>query len=224
MLQSLGPDIWHEEHNFSSMGIRISSRMTVVRLADGRLWLHSPIPISADTRARLAALGEVGYIVAPNRFHHLYAGDCARAFPAAAVFGAPGLDSKRPDLPMRILGPAPEPAWDASLSQVFVEGMPTLNETVWFHRPSRSLIVTDLVQYVAGDVALSARLYMGLMGVYHRIAVPNGVRLLIRDREALGRSIRQILRWDIERVVFSHNTVLQQNAYAAVERALLAVL
>lgn len=65
---------------------------------------------------------------------------------------------------------------------------------------------------------------MGLMGVYRRVAVPNGVRLLKRNRAALRRTIRRILRWDIERVVFAHDTILRQHAYVTVERALLAVL
>lgn len=224
MLEPVAPGIWHQQHHFSVLGVRASSRMTVVRLADGKLWLHSPVPISAEMKAELAALGEVAFIVAPNRFHHLYAGDCAAAFPSAVLYGARGLAKKRPDLQMRVLRDVPEPEWESELDQVLVEGMPALNETVWFHRASRTLIVTDLCQYVGGGVPLSARLYTGLMGVYRRLAVSRAVRLAIKDRAALARSVERILAWDFDRVILSHNLILERDAYAGVKRALEAAL
>jgi hypothetical protein len=224
MPQPVAQDIWHQQHALSVMGIRATSRMTVVRLAGGRLWLHSPIPVSPDLVAELASLGQVAYIVAPNRFHHLYVGQWAAAFPDAIVFGAPGLEQKRRDLVMRRLGIAADPGWEHDLGQVFIEGVPTLNETVWYHHKSRTLIVTDLCQHIAGDLPLSSRLYAGVMGVRRRPAVSNGVRLVIKDRAALARSLRQILQWDIERVVFAHNVILRQNAYEALRRAFEEVL
>lgn len=224
MLQPVAQDIWHQQHALSVMGIRATSRMTVVRLAGGRLWLHSPIPVSPDILAELASLGQVAYIVAPNRFHHLYVGQWAAVFPDATVFGAPGLEDKRPDLVMRPLRNVAEPEWERDLGQVFVEGVPTLNETVWYHYASRTLIITDLCQHIAGDLPLSSRLYAGLMGVRRRPAVSNGVRLVIKDRAALARSVRKILQWDVGRVVFAHNVILERNAYETLRRAFDEVL
>jgi hypothetical protein len=180
-----------------------------------------------DLARRPCATGGAGagaFIIAPNRFHHLYVGPCAAAYPAATVFGAPGLATKRRDLVMRQLGHAPEPGWEQDLGQVFVEGVPTLNETVWYHYKSRTLIVTDLCHYMAGDLPLSSRLYAGVMGVRRRLAVSNGVRLVIRDRAALARSVRKILQWDIDRVVLAHNVILERHAYDALKRAFEEVL
>jgi uncharacterized protein DUF4336 len=102
------------------MGMRVSSRMTVVRLRDGKLWLHSPVPVSPQLRAQLGELGEVAFIVAPDRYHHLFVDACVQAFPHAAVFGAPGLAAKRPDLRgMRELRDHAEPEWAGELEQVF---------------------------------------------------------------------------------------------------------
>jgi len=224
MLDPVAPGLWHRQHRFSTFGIGTSTRMTVVRLGDGTLWVHSPVPLAPDLRARVVALGDVAWIVAPNRFHHLYAGEWAAAFPHATLLGAPGLAAKRPDLALRTLGPVPEPAWARDLGQVFVAGLPMLNETVWCHHASRSLIVTDVLQYVNGQVPLSARLYTGLMGVYHRVAVPNAIRLAIRDRAAFARSVESILAWDFDRVVFAHNVILENNAHGTVRAALEAVL
>ena len=66
------PDqIWIAEYPIRYAGCRFNSRMTIVRLQDGRLWVHSPGPITADTRAEIAALGTVAYLIAPGTFHHL---------------------------------------------------------------------------------------------------------------------------------------------------------
>src|SRR4051812_3238185 len=112
MLQSVATDIWHAQHKFKAGGLAVSSRMTVVRLRDGRLWLHSPIALSAALVQQLNALGEVAYIVAPNKFHHLFAQQAVQAFPTAQLYGPGGLRRKRPDLSNLIaLPPAPIAAW-----------------------------------------------------------------------------------------------------------------
>jgi hypothetical protein len=221
MLQPVGRNVWHVPHHFTSMGLRLFSRMTVVRLHGGRLWLHSPVPISPQVREQLGELGEVAFIVAPNRFHHLFAGTCSQAFPDAVLFGAPGLAAKRPDLQgMRTLGGQPEAQWAGELDQVFVEGIPALNETVWFHRDSRTLIITDLCQWWTGSMPVTARAYASLTGIRKRLAVPLTVRLVIRDKAALAHSARRILQWDFERAVVAHNAIIDDGAYEAVKRAL----
>ena len=107
MLQALAPNLWHTTHHFKANGLAISSRMTVVRLASGKLWLHSPVPFTPALQAELKALGEVGTIVAPNKMHHLFAGECAALYPEAQLYGAPGLRKKRPDLNQMQDLPAP---------------------------------------------------------------------------------------------------------------------
>jgi hypothetical protein len=225
MLQPIGQNIWHVPHHFTSMGMRIATRMTVVRLRDGKLWLHSPVPVSPQVREQLDELGEVAFIVAPNRYHHLFVGPCMEAFPHAAVFGAPGLAAKRPDLRgMRELGCEAEPQWACELDQVFVEGIPVGNEVVWFHRESRTLILADLCQCWTGPMPFTARLYGRLTGVLGRFAVPLTIRLIVKDKAAFARSLRKILQWDVRRVVMAHNAIIEEDAHAAVKRALDSVL
>jgi hypothetical protein len=220
MLQPVAHNIWHLPHHFTAMGVRVASRMTVVRLGGNRLWLHSPVPVSPLVREQLDALGEVAFIVAPNRSHHLFAGACAEAFPHAALFGAPGLAAKRPDLRgLRELGAASEPGWQDELDQVFVAGTPVMNETVWLHRESRTLILTDLCQWWPGSLAPSARLYAALTGVRAQLAVPYTVRLIVKDRAALRASLQRILQWDFGRVVMAHNVIVEEGAHEAVRHA-----
>lgn len=220
MLIQLAPNLWHLQRGFKTAGLPMTSRMTVVRFADGRLWIHSPVSFGDDVHAQLTELGEVAWIVAPNCYHHLFAKACQRAFPNARLYGAPKLAAKRPDLAgMHTLGPTIEAAWADELEQMLVGGMPLLNELVWFHKASGTLIATDVLQWLRGGLPLPAVLFAHLMGVRKRLAVSRTVRLATRDKAAAADSARAILRWPFTRVVMAHNAVIEQDAHAEVERA-----
>lgn len=220
MLQTIAPKLWHVPHTFKANGIAAPTRMTVVQLKSASLWLHSPVPISVALRAQLLALGPVAYVVAPSKTHHLFVADCMATFPQAALFGAPGLPAKKPDLPaMQELKPVADPAWQDDLAQIFFAGIPFANESVWFHKPSRSLIITDLLQCYQGELSLGVRMYARMTGTRNHLAVPTTVRWLVKDRAAARASAMQILGWPFERVIVAHNAIIDTDAHAAVEKA-----
>lgn len=220
MLESIAPDIWHLQHHFVISGLKVSSRMTVIRLHDGALWLHSPVPLSVEVIKQLIKLGEVRYIVAPNKMHHLFLSEAIAAFPNAKLFGAPGLRSKRPDLLNLIeLQRSIEPEWAKDLCQTFFDGMPIGNETVWFHKTSSTLIVTDLCQWWIGPLPFASKFYAVLTGVRHELAVPRTIRLMIKNKEASRASAEQMLDYPFKRVVVAHNAIIETGAHAAVKRA-----
>jgi hypothetical protein len=219
MLTSIAANVWTVQHYFAVNGVPTSSCMTVVRLNNGRLWLHSPVPIAAQDKVQLDSLGDVCYIVAPNLAHHLFVLDLATHYPLAKVYGAPGLAAKRPDLVgLQTLSLDPGP-WTPDLEGILFGGMPKVNETVWFHAPSGTLILTDICQCWMGPLAWQARWWAQLSGVRMRFDVPLIVRLLTRDRLAARASAQQVLRWPIERVVVGHNTVIQHDAKAQLVHA-----
>lgn len=220
MLNAIAPDIWHVQHNFTVNGLPVSSRMTIVRLSNGGLWLHSPVPLDAHDRAQLEALGKVEYIVAPSKTHHLFVSDCVAHFPGAKLFGAPGLSVKRPDLVnMTELVPGAKREWSGELDEVFFDGIPLGNETVWFHKPSKTLIVTDLCQWWQGDLPFAAKAYAHLTGVRKRLAVPRTIRMIVKNRQAARASAQKILQWPFERVTVAHNAIVEEHAYASVKQA-----
>ncbi len=220
MLEQLVPNLWHMERGFKAAGLPVSSRMTVVRFADGRLWLHSPIRFDEAVAAQLRGLGTVAWIVAPNRAHHLFAKHALRMFPQAALYGAPGLAAKRPDLAgMTELGDVAPPEWRHELDQVCIRGMPFVTEVVWFHKASRTLIVTDVLQCWGGDLDWRVAAYARLTGVRSKLDVPRTVRLVTRDRAKAAGSARLVLQWPFTRVITAHNSIVEQDAHAAVARA-----
>src|SRR6185369_5835835 len=80
-LRALAPDLWVADRGQTFYGLPVGTRMTVIRLADGSLLLHSPVELDAGLRQELDAVGHVRYVVAPNRVHHLYAGRVAESYP-----------------------------------------------------------------------------------------------------------------------------------------------
>jgi hypothetical protein len=144
-----------------------------------------------------------------------------QAFPTAQLYGPGGLRRKRPDLSNLIaLPPTPIPDWADDFDQLLFDGFPAGAETVWFHKASRTLILTDICQWWQGELPLLARFYAMLTGVRDALAVPRTVRWLVKDKAAARRSATRILQWPIERVVVAHNSVIERDAMAQLRRAL----
>jgi hypothetical protein len=220
MLSRITDDLWHVPHQFKANGLTACTRMTIVRLNNGSLWLHSPVPLDQKTADAVRELGTVRYIVAPSKMHHLFVKDCLAVFPDAKVYGVPGLPEKRPDLVgMQVLGPAAESEWQDDMDQLLFAGIPFGNETVWFHRSSKTLILTDLCQWWQGNLPFAARLYAQLTGVRKQFAVPHTVRWLVKDRAAARASAAKILQWPFERVIVAHHVILERQAHATVRTA-----
>jgi hypothetical protein len=217
-LRACDADLFVTEQPLRFVGLEIGTRMSVVRLRESQLLLHSPVRLDAALRAELDALGEVRFVVAPNRFHHLFAGEAASAYPKAELYGAPGLERKRSDLDLQVLGPDAPPGWAGQLEQCLVEGFPLVNEVVFFHPPSRTLLACDLAFGVGPEQPLSTRLFLRLGGV--RGFGPTYLeRLLARDRVAARRSLERILDWDFSRVVVAHGPVLESGGREALRRS-----
>jgi len=214
VLRELARDIWVVERPQRFYGIEVGTRMTVMRLADGNLLLHSPVALDAALRRELDAIGRVRYAVAPNRVHHLYAGEVAAAYPQSRLWVAPGLARKRPDLVfVDVLGDDAPPEWRGVVDQVFFRGRPYENEVVFLHRASRTLILCDLAFNFGPRSAAPTRVLMRLIRSYGRFGPSTLDPWLIRDRRAARESLERILAWDFDRVVVAHGDVLESGGH-----------
>jgi len=215
-LRPLAPDLWVADRPQTFYGLPVGTRMTVIRLADGALLLHSPVALDAQLRAELDAIGRVRYVVAPNRVHHLYAGDVATVYPEARLWVGPGLERKRPDLQFEaVLGNEAPGEWRDVVEQTFFRGRPYENEVVFFHRPSRTLVLCDLAFNFGPGTATPTRLLMQLIRSYGTFGPSKLDPLLIRDRVAARASLERILAWDFDRVVVAHGDVLESGGREA---------
>jgi len=150
------------------------------------------VALDRELRAELDAIGRVCFAVAPNRVHHLYAGEVARAYPEVRLWLAPGLERKRPDLVFEALLSDEAPAeWRGELDQTFFRGRPYENEVAFFHRASRTLVLCDLAFNFGPDAALATRLLMKGLRSYGRLGPSKLDPLLIRDRPAARASLER---------------------------------
>ncbi len=198
-------------------------RMTLFGVPGG-LAVHSAIRLDDATLPRLDALGEPRLILVPNALHHSEAGFYALRHPGARVLVPAEARRRLSSLLPRIDGTLDDD-WprdvDAVLERAPLRGT-RFAEVAFLHRPSRTLVLTDLCFHLASaDLPPLARLLMRLNGAVDRLAVTRLARLaFIQDRRALARSLESVLAWDFDRVIVSHGRVLESGGHAAFERAM----
>ena len=222
MLTPLADNLWDYNAPLSILGMSLGHRMTVARLQNGALWVHSPVAYTPELATELAALGPVEHVVAPNAMHDTYLEGWFQAYPEARFHGARGFSKFRPDLKFTDqLGDTADAAWADQFDQHMVRGMPRLNEVVFLHRPSRTLILTDLAFNLGSEMPLLSRVMLKINGCYNCFAASRLLRTTIKDRAALRASLDKILAWDFDRIVLSHGRNLDRggrellrNAYA----------
>jgi hypothetical protein len=224
MLTEIEKNLWIVEGGaVRFLGIPYPTRMTVVRLADGSLWIHSPIQLDSALTEELQALGPVRYLISPNKLHHLFMGEWAERWPEARTYASPGLAKRRKDLRFDAeLGDRPEPDWAEEIDQVIFRGSFAMEEVVFFHRPSRSVIVTDLVQkFDPASLAWFQRAVMRLDGMVGPDgSTPREWRLSFWNRRAAREALRKALAWDPERILLAHGEWVRGNGREALERSL----
>nr|WP_298137437.1 DUF4336 domain-containing protein [uncultured Pseudomonas sp.] len=224
MLTRVGDDIWTVEGPAVPFyGMPYSTRMTVVRLADGALWLHSPVPVSEPLRRELAALGEVQYLIAPNKLHHLFIQQWLLAFPDARAYAPPGLEAKRPDIAFaKQLTTQPEPAWSTDIDQSLFTGSALMQEMVFFHKPSKTLIVADLIENFEPQ---SLNTWQRVLARLAGILAPNGktpidwrLSFIFGKREA-RHSLATLLAWEPENIILAHGECVFGDAQAFLRKS-----
>ena len=210
---------------FAGVGLPFPTRMTVIRLGRGRLWLHSPTEPTPGLRAEVDALGPVGHLIAPNKLHYWWVGDWKAAYPEALAYAAPGARERAATRRVAFdldLGAQPPAAWADEIEQVLVPGG-FMAEVVFFHRRSRTLILTDLIENFEPDKVRSAwlRLLMRLGGVMHpRGSTPRDLRLtFLGHRQAMRRAVATMIGWQPQHVIVAHGRCYHENAQGELERA-----
>lgn len=222
-LRQFAPDIWIADGPVTSFhGFAYSTRMAVIRLSNGKLFVWSPVALSESLRASVGALGPVCHLVSPNALHHLFLEEWKDAFPAARVYATPRLRRKRKDLTFDAeLGDVAEPGWAADIDQVVVRGSFALTEVVFFHRSSHTALFADLIQNFPRDWFKGWRGFLARHGgiVAPNPSAPGDWRASFLNRRAARGALDKILAWQIERVLIAHGTLPIEDGAALVRRA-----
>jgi hypothetical protein len=202
-------------------GPGLPARTTIVRLGDGGLVVISPPPVSLGGLEALDALGPVAHVVAPNSFHYLYAVEFLERYPGAELHVSPGLAQRVPGLPdtARELDAAP-PAWRGAIELAVLRASPTVSETLLFHVPSGTLVISDAAFHMTRFERAWERLFWRAMGVPAGFGPSRSARwLLLRDEEAVRPVLRRAAEWPIRRIVVAHGDAVETDAAAAFQAA-----
>lgn len=160
-------EIWTFDQLQGILYVAVPIRMTAIKLSAGGLLIYAPIAPTPEclklVRELEVTYGSVKYIILPTASgleHKVFAGPFARHFSDAQVFVAPGQWSFPVNLPLSWLGfPAsrtqilPRDSKQAPFAEEFdyaILGPISLKlgsfvEVAFYHKPSRSLLVTDTI-------------------------------------------------------------------------------
>lgn len=189
--------------------MRLPLRTVVIQLENGRILF---CPASTLTPDQLKSAGEITAVVAPNLLHLEGMPNAARAFPRAQLWGPPGAREKRPEVRWTgLLGLDPWP-YEKELQRVSLEGIPRLNENVFLHRASRTLLVGDLVFNIQNPKGLGAWLILNVFGTYRRLAVSRLFLRMSKDPSALGATLTRVAELEFDNLLPAHGAPVLDDA------------
>jgi hypothetical protein len=235
-LKSVVDDVWIVDGPVIRFGMPwpkfpFPTRMTLVRLASGELFVHSPTPLTPPLREQIERTGRVRFIVGPNRIHYWWIPEWKSAFPDAAVYLAPRIKEQAKGriafegLPLTATNGYP---WDAEIATLPIPGS-YMTEVEFFHRASRTLILTDLIESFepekVGSFFLCLLTRIGGVSSPHG-GLPRDLRLNFtwRHKDELRAAANTMLAWNPERVIFAHGRWHETNGAAELHRAFRRVL
>ncbi|KAF1828887.1 hypothetical protein BDW02DRAFT_592975 [Decorospora gaudefroyi] len=213
--------------------IKVGGRGTIVRLQSGALAVFSPVALTDEVKQKVSELGEVKYIAALDAEHHIFLGPWHQAYPDAHVMGPETLPEKRTKqkneaVPFSFLFSKQQPVttispeFDAEFDWEYVPAHVN-KELVFHHRPTRSLIMADLMfnlpateQFSKSGVSAESGM---LTKFFNALTNTKGdakwqQRMIwygtsAADRKGFAESVGRINKWGFERIVPCHGDVIE---------------
>lgn len=204
-LKAIAPDVWTLAFPLMMLGVDLQRNVTILRLASGKLIVHSTAPFTLVDIAAIHKLGEPAWIVDVLLRHDTFSEPGANAFPAARYLVPAGFDAG--GIVTEHLVPPPS-VWAGEVEVLPIEGVPAFGEIVMLHRPSRTLIVGDLVINFNGGSGLWTEFFLtiGTVGGKHDPGMSRPFRNAVEDPVAFAASINTLLEWDFDRVIVGHGS------------------
>jgi len=226
-LKKLAGNIWIADGPVIHFkGFPFPTRMTVIRLGSGDLFVHSPIGLTAELGGAIDRLGPVRHLVSPNRIHYWWIGEWGTRYRDATKWASPGARRAAAKQGWRFdrdLGEGPDEAWAEEVDQLIVRASRFLAEVVFFHKPSRTLILADLIENFEPS-RVHSRLLRGLMRI-GGVSDPDGsmpldLRLGCWGRRGqMRRALERMIAWAPERIVLAHGRCYETGGVAELRRA-----
>jgi hypothetical protein len=217
-MNNIGEQIWAHEDVMLLAGLQLRLRMTIVKLQDGRLWLHSPTKLSPELKQSVDELGEVAFIVGAGNGHNIWLSTWEDAYPAAELYVSDGIPARVQLKNPKLISAANGDIWPADFLQATMPEVPMFDETVFLHHASKSLIVTDIIQHhdEHQPQKLSARIAKSMFGFFgfkgKCVAPPLKMGFVRKNKAAFSTFVEQIKSWDFEQIIVTYGDVIDKNA------------
>ena len=223
-MRELAKDIWiFDGEAVQFLSLPFTTRMTVVRLSSGDLWVHSPIQMTDIIRNQIDEIGLVKHLIAPNHLHHLFIVDWQNVYPEAITYGTDEVIKKRKDLAFDYsLNVEQNWPWLPEIQQVLFTGSPLMEECVFFHRESEVLIVTDLIENFPHEnfnywQRLVAR-GVGILAPHGKMPIDWRISFMFGKKHA-REHLSSITRWQPKKIVMSHGEIVEEQAVKFLEKS-----
>lgn len=206
------------------MGLVFTTRMTIVKLSDDSLWVNSPVEVPFNTLKQIDGLGVVRYLVAATPRHVWRLTAWHTLFPEAQLWATrpTPFTLRKGILPLTgaLSDEAPQ-AWASELDQLAFKGNPLIEEVVFFHKASRTVILDDLIQIHPAEKGKPFRNGLfrleGVAAPYG--GVPLDIRLTFTNRRLARRSLEKLLSWDFDKLIMAHGPCIEKDAKTFAERS-----
>jgi len=231
-LKSIADQIWIVDGPAIRFGppllrMPFSTRMTIIRIG-GDLLIHSPTPLTPELKREVEGIGRPRWIIGPNRIHYWWIPDWAAAFPQASVYLAPRIKEQAKGriagetLPLD--GDSGYP-WDAELATLPVAGR-YMTEVIFFHRASRTLILTDFIEnFEQRKIGSALWRYLTKLGGVRDPdgSMPRDMRMSYA-KPVVRAAVEKMIEWKPERIILAHGRWYESNGAAELRRAFRWVL
>jgi hypothetical protein len=203
--------------------------MTVVRLSNGDLFLHSPIRFDEGLAQELQRLGTIRHLVSPNQFHYAHIGEWATVFPDAVTWASPGVRRRARARHASVqfardLTNRPPDEWQREIDQILFPGG-YFKEFIFFHCASKTLILTDTIINIELDkmpepwrtaTKLSCMSYPD-GGMFFAMRLP----FLLQRRKAKAAAAKTH-SWCPERILLSHGRCFEASGDEVIRRIFMS--
>src|SRR5262245_26926436 len=217
--REIAPGVALMQYPLRAFGIDFRRCVTLLRLTDGRVAIHSSAPFTVEDVEAIRHFGIPSWLVEATLMHDTFARSASAVF-SDLPYLAPDGFAKLSGVPTRPLYPPP-PDWTGEIEVLKIEGLRKINEHALFYRASQTLVLADLLFHFPADSRGWPRFFARhIMRLPRLSGISAFFRLMIRDPETFALSMKKMANWDFEQIVVGHGEPIQNSAKRIFAQAL----
>ncbi|CAL1708832.1 unnamed protein product [Somion occarium] len=223
IIREVVKDVWIFSRPFNLFNrLPVGGRSTAIKLKNGDVWLIASTPLTSSTRSKLAELGVVRYIIAPNAFHNLFLKSYKDAYPEAKVIGPEELNEKKRaegwqlDEVFNTSVPDPKLGFEDEIEHCFFVGYKN-KDVAYHHKASKTVVAADLLFNLPATEQYSQTQNKPSFPIINSWSANSWVmRMFVWLKEGdfaeMQWSARKVGTWDFDRWIPCHGDVIETNA------------